>query len=56
MIKKKVKKEESVKPAGVCVKVCTRKVISKLEFDFGRGDLNTLRDKLNEVIEEFNGN
>jgi hypothetical protein len=31
--------------------VCKNK-ISKLELDLGRGDLNLLRDKLNEVIEQ----
>lgn len=25
--------------------------ISKIEFDFGREDLNKLRDKVNEIIE-----
>lgn len=63
-MKKKVKKEESVKEIGVppvgtgsapevCTKVCTKK-IDKLEIDLGRGDLNLLRDKINEIIEHGN--
>jgi len=31
------------------VKVC--KKVEKLEIDFGRVDLNLLRDKVNEIIE-----
>lgn len=27
--------------------------IDKLEIDLGRGDLNLLRDKINEVIEKY---
>lgn len=51
---KKVKKVEVPKPEPVVpVEV---KVIGKLELDLGRGDLNSLRDKLNEVIDKLNGN
>lgn len=28
--------------------------ISKLDMDFGRGDLNLMRDKINEIIEHGN--
>jgi len=36
-------------------KVCKGKCkIAKLDYDFGRGDLNLMRDKINEIIE--NGN
>lgn len=35
------------------VKVC--KKVEKLELDLGRGDLNILRDKINEVIDKQNG-
>lgn len=31
------------------------KKIDKLEIDLGRGDLNLLRDKLNELIDKQNG-
>ena len=30
------------------VKVC--KKVEKLDLDFGRGDLNLMRDKINEII------
>lgn len=41
--------EVSEVSSSECVKVCK---ISKLELDFGRGDLNLMRDKLNELIEK----
>jgi len=34
------------------VKVC--KQIDKIEIDLGRGDLNLMRDKINELIEKLN--
>ncbi len=62
MIKKKIKTTSKVtasKPVEVftekittsCDKVCK---IDKIDVDFGRGDLNLMRDKINEIIE--NGN
>lgn len=35
-------------------KKCTKNIINKLDFvDLGRGDLNMLRDKINEIIENI---
>lgn len=59
-MKKKVEKEKSVKeevglpPTGTGEAPILKKEISKLEIDFGRADLNQMRDKINEIIE--NGN
>lgn len=39
------KKEEIKEEVKKCVK------INKLDVDFGRGDLNLMRDKINEIIE-----
>ena len=51
------KKEEKVEGGYFSEKSPFKaEVVSKLELDFGRGDLNLLRDKLNEVIEKLNGN
>ena len=56
MIKKKVKKEEVVKEEVSVPTAFIESKIGALEFDFGRGDLNLMRDKLNEVIKHINGN
>lgn len=56
MKKKEVKKEESVKetivttPGAIEVKEVG---ISPLEIDLGRGDLNLMRDKINEIIKKY---
>lgn len=49
VIKKKV---ESVKPTVTVIKATVehKPIISKLDIDFGRGDLNLMRDKINELI------
>ena len=52
-MKKKLKTKSKIteglpEPEGF-PKVC--KKVEKLDLDFGRGDLNLLRDKLNELIE-----
>lgn len=49
-MKKKVEKVESVSEEKVCTEACSKK-IAKLDIDFGRVDLNLLRDKINEIIE-----
>lgn len=45
-MKKKTTKEEVLDTMSSVLKK-----ITKLDIDLGRGDLNLLRDKLNEVIE-----
>ena len=47
----KKKPEEADVREEVVEKVVVKKKIEKIDFNFGRGDLNMLRDKLNEVIE-----
>lgn len=52
-------KTKTVKKAKKVVKeVLTdeKVLIGRYEDDLGRGDLNALRDKLNEVIDKLNGN
>lgn len=48
VIKKKV--EKVVEPV---VEVSQVTKIGKLEIDLGRGDLNLMRDKINEIIETY---
>ena len=65
-IKKKAEQEssettgtESVvtsRPTSTADVVHEVKKIGTLDVDFGRGDLNLMRDKLNEVINKSNGN
>lgn len=50
-MKKKDKAEESVVEA---VSPAKDVLVAPLDIDFGRGDLNDLRDKLNEVISIIN--
>ena len=50
MAKKKIEtKVEKIEKACECPEV-TKVTISPLTADFGREDLNTLRDKINEII------
>ncbi len=56
-MKKKLKEGKSVSETTGTVNiplVITKTSISKLENDYGRGDLNEMRDKINEIID--NGN
>lgn len=65
-MKKIIKKVKSIKPEKMIqgtnfnIKVSevntTLKAsnITKLEYDFGRGDFNLMRDKINEIIEHVN--
>lgn len=53
------KKEESVKEVitvNTSPSVTLKKQIGKLEIDLGRGDLNQVVEKINEIIEQLNGN
>lgn len=58
---------KKTKTTGISHKISTEKItttpienkveipkISKLELDFGRADLNQMRDKINEIIEKHN--
>lgn len=49
-MKKKLKEEVFVEPE-VVEPVDEVKKVSKLDLDFGREDLNKLRDKVNELVE-----
>lgn len=55
-MKKKVEKLKNVKTTGTPIveEVCMCEQINTLSEDFGRGDLNLMRDKLNEVINKVN--
>jgi uncharacterized protein YqgV (UPF0045/DUF77 family) len=48
--KKAVKKVSEMCEARECPKM------DSLKIDLGRDDLNSMRDKLNEIIEKLNGN
>ena len=48
---KKKKYEEELSETTSSFDVVIEKKITKLDVDFGRGDLNLMRDKINEVIE-----
>jgi hypothetical protein len=52
---KKIKKviPQALEPGEV---IAFKEQISLLDVDFGRGDLNLMRDKLIEVINKLNGN
>ena len=55
----KKNKEELLTPEvehayAEAVKFAEPLLIAPLDIDFGRGDLNSLRDKLNEVIARIN--
>lgn len=54
MAKKKVEVMEEVKQDFIeTVFVPEKPKPSKIEFNFGNGDLNILRDKLNEIIDSI---
>lgn len=48
---KKIKEEIKVKEINNTVEIKTCSKVEKLDYDFGRGDLNLMRDKINEIIE-----
>lgn len=55
MIKKKIKKEKGAMPTVTEIKnTVVIPQIAPLEIDLGRGDLNILRDKINEIIAHGN--
>ena len=59
VIKKKLTEEVSVSNEAPVLSETTGTplpTIGLLELDLGRGDLNLLRDKLNEVINKINVN
>lgn len=43
--------KDTTKTASVDIELVTNR-ISKLEVDYGRDDLNQMRDKINELIEQ----
>lgn len=50
---KKIKKEESEPVVTEIDNTTVTHGIDKLEIDLGREDLNTLRDKINEIINKI---
>lgn len=55
MAKKKVEELEAVEAEAAEAPVEEApKALARLDADFGREDLNALRDRLNEVIEALN--
>lgn len=44
---------EEVKKEPESIEITLKARPSKLEFNFGSGDLNVLKDKLNEVIDSL---
>ena len=51
---KKVKEEISAPPSFVEVPTLPEKpIVGRLDLDFGREDLNKLRDKVNEIIDSL---
>lgn len=55
-IKKKIVKEVAPHITAMeCAEVCVKSEIDKLTLSFPNEDMNKLVEKLNEVIEKYNG-